>query len=77
MYQSREYLQRAGNCAILAEQADSAPAKNRHKRIEAAWRALAQEQQWLDGEVAPQRCAAQLVSAPSDARAAASSCPPL
>jgi hypothetical protein len=25
----------------------------RYKRMEAAWRALAKEQDWLDGEVAP------------------------
>jgi len=58
VHESREYLQRAENCAILAEQAEGTPAKNRYERMEAAWRALAEEQQWLDGEVAPQQCAA-------------------
>jgi hypothetical protein len=37
------------------------PAKKRYKRIEGAWRALAQEQQWLDGKVAPQQCAAEFL----------------
>ena len=27
------------------------PAHNRYKRMEAAWRALAVEQDWLDGEI--------------------------
>jgi hypothetical protein len=46
-------LDRAENCAQLAEEATSTPAKNRYKRMEAGWRALAAEQQWLDGELAP------------------------
>ncbi|MCK1476624.1 hypothetical protein IVB27_17840 [Bradyrhizobium sp. 197] len=54
MKQSQHYLERAENCATLAEQAENKPAKNRYKRMEEAWRALAEEQQWLDGEVAPQ-----------------------
>ena len=54
MSQSQEYLERAENCARLAEAATSTPAKKRYKRMEAAWHALAKEQQWLDGEIRPQ-----------------------
>ena len=53
MSKSVEYLDRAENCAQLAEEATSTAAKNRYKRMEAGWRALAAEQQWLDGELAP------------------------
>jgi hypothetical protein len=58
MSKSVEYLDRAENCAQLAEEATSTPAKNRYKRMEAGWRALAAEQQWLDGELAPHELAA-------------------
>ena len=58
MYHSEEYLKRAENCAALAEQTNVAAVKKRYMRIEAAWRALAREQQWLNGEVAPQEHAA-------------------
>ena len=29
------------------------PAYKRYRRMEAAWRALAEEQEWLDGEIPP------------------------
>ena len=41
-----------------AERADDEPAYNRFKRMEAAWRALAKEQDWLDGETSPSETAA-------------------
>jgi hypothetical protein len=31
------------------------PTHKRYKRMEAAWRALAEEQDWLDGEISPTR----------------------
>jgi hypothetical protein len=34
----------------MAAAADSEPARNRFKRMEAAWLALAEEEDWLDGE---------------------------
>jgi hypothetical protein len=37
----------------MAEAAEGEPAYNRFKRMEAAWRALAEEQDWLDGEQSP------------------------
>jgi hypothetical protein len=55
MKQSEIFRENAENCAHLAEGADSEPAFNRYKRMEAAWHALADEQDWLDGEVSPAR----------------------
>jgi hypothetical protein len=53
MKQSQHFLENAENCAQLAERAADEPTYNRYKRMEAAWRALAEEQDWLEGEVAP------------------------
>ena len=55
MKQSEIFRENAENCAQLAEAASSEPAFHRYKRMEAAWRALADEQDWLDGEVSPTR----------------------
>ncbi len=55
MKQSQHFLDNADNCAQLAERATDDPAHKRYKRMEAAWRALAEEQDWLDGEVSPVR----------------------
>jgi hypothetical protein len=44
------YRQNAENCMQMAEAAKGKPAYNRFKRMEAAWLALAEEQDWLDGE---------------------------
>jgi hypothetical protein len=47
----------ANNCAMLAEGEPTrdTPAYKRYRRMEEAWRSLAEEQQWLDGEVPPVR----------------------
>jgi hypothetical protein len=50
MKQSQHFLENAENCAKLAERATDEPTRKRYKRMEAAWRALAVEQDWLDGE---------------------------
>ena len=55
MKQSKHFLENAENCAQLAERAADEPTHKRYKRMEAAWRALAEEQDWLDGEVSPKR----------------------
>ncbi|MFZ0766154.1 hypothetical protein [Bradyrhizobium sp.] len=55
MKQSEIFRENAENCAHLAEGAANEPAFHRYKRMEAAWRALADEQDWLDGEVSPAR----------------------
>jgi hypothetical protein len=39
--------------ARLAEAATNQPLHLRYKRMEAAWLALANEQDWLDGEMPP------------------------
>jgi hypothetical protein len=53
MKQSDLYRQNAENCTQMAEAARGEPAYNRYKRMEAAWLALAEEQDWLDGELSP------------------------
>jgi ATP/maltotriose-dependent transcriptional regulator MalT len=53
MKQSQHFLENAENCAQLAERAIDEPTHNRYRRMQAAWRALAEEQDWLDGEVSP------------------------
>ena len=53
MKRSDEFRENADDCAQLAERADDEPTFNRYKRMEAAWRALAEEQDWLDGEISP------------------------
>jgi hypothetical protein len=53
MKQSEHFRENAENCAQLAERAADQPTHLRYKRMEAAWRALAEEQDWLDGEVPP------------------------
>jgi hypothetical protein len=45
--QSEIYRQNAENCAYLAEEAPSEPTRQRYKRMEAAWRSIADEQDWL------------------------------
>jgi hypothetical protein len=57
MKQSDIFRENAEHCAQLAESSSDKPAYRRYKRMEAAWRALAYEQDWLDGEVAPVRTA--------------------
>ncbi|WP_298375305.1 hypothetical protein [uncultured Bradyrhizobium sp.] len=66
MKQSQHFLDNAENCAQLAERADDEPTYNRFKRMEAAWRALAKEQDWLDGETSPSETA---VAAPPETAA--------
>ena len=55
MKPSEIYRENAENCAQLAEDEPNTetPAYKRFRRMEAAWRALAEEQEWLDGEVRP------------------------
>ena len=53
MKQSEIFRENAENCAHLAEAAANEPTFLRYKRMEAAWLALANEQDWLDGELSP------------------------
>ncbi|MGX9390484.1 hypothetical protein ACWX0K_07275 [Nitrobacteraceae bacterium UC4446_H13] len=50
---SDDYRENARDCAELATDAKNEPARNRYKCTEAAWLALAEEQDWLDGQKAP------------------------
>jgi hypothetical protein len=43
----------ADNCLQLAERAEGDPAHRRYVRMAQGWTALAEEQDWLDGEVPP------------------------
>lgn len=52
MKQSDVFRENAENCMKLAEAAVNDASRNRFKRMEAAWLALADEQDWLDGELA-------------------------
>jgi hypothetical protein len=51
--QSDMFRENAQNCADKAESAKDKPSYNRFKRMEATWLALAEEQDWLDGEKSP------------------------
>jgi hypothetical protein len=53
MSEAEKYLKNAENCIELAEQAKTAPAQARYRRMADAWLALAKEQEWLDGDVPP------------------------
>lgn len=53
MKQSDIFRENADNCLQLAERAEGQPAFRRYLRMAQAWRALAFEQDWLDGEIPP------------------------
>lgn len=53
MKQSEIFRENADNCLDLAERSQGQPASRRYLRMAAAWNALADEQEWLDGEVPP------------------------
>jgi hypothetical protein len=53
MKQSDIFRKNAENCLQLAERAEGQPAFRRFSRMAQAWMALANEQDWLDGEIAP------------------------
>jgi hypothetical protein len=53
MKQSQHLLDNAVTCAKLAKRSTNKDVKDRFRRMEAAWRSLAREQDWLDGEVSP------------------------
>jgi hypothetical protein len=57
MKQSQQLLENAATCARLAERAPDAATQDRFRRAELAWRALAREQDWLDGDAPPVRLA--------------------
>ncbi len=55
-----KFRQNAENCAQLAEAATDESKALRYLRMAEAWLALANEQDWLDGETPPDRSAERL-----------------
>ncbi|MEA3132396.1 MAG: hypothetical protein QOG17_242 [Gammaproteobacteria bacterium] len=53
MKQSDIFRDNADNCLQLAERAKGQPTYKRYSRMAEAWTALANEQDWLDGEIPP------------------------
>lgn len=53
MKQSDIFRDNADNCLQLAERSEGQPAYRRYLRMADAWTALANEQDWLDGEIPP------------------------
>nr|WP_315703843.1 MULTISPECIES: hypothetical protein [unclassified Bradyrhizobium] len=53
MKQSDRFREHAENCLQLAERAAQGPVFRRYTRMAQGWAALAQGQEWLDGEVSP------------------------
>ena len=53
MKQSDLFRENAENCLQLAEHAEGQPAFRRYSRMAEGWLALADEQDWLDGEISP------------------------
>ena len=53
MKQSDIFRDNAENCLQLAERAQGKPTYKRYSRMAEAWMALANEQDWLDGEIPP------------------------
>lgn len=53
MKQSDIFRNNADNCLQLAERAEGQPTYKRYSRMAEAWWALANEQDWLDGEIPP------------------------
>lgn len=50
MKQSDAYRENSDNCKRLSESALGEPQRKRYLRMAEAWTALAEEQDWLDGE---------------------------
>jgi hypothetical protein len=47
---AEEYRENAANAGEMASTASDEPQRNRFKRMETAWLALAEEKDWLDGK---------------------------
>lgn len=53
MRHSDTFRENADNCLQLAERSEAEPTFKRYMRMADGWTALADEQDWLDGEVPP------------------------
>jgi hypothetical protein len=51
MKNSDRFRENADNCLHLAERTTSEASSKRYLRMAEAWRAVAKEQDWLDGEI--------------------------
>jgi hypothetical protein len=69
MKQSDIFRENAENCFRLAEATSDEPNFRRYQRMATAWRALAEEQDWLDGEVKPEAVAERVQTVPPSIRA--------
>lgn len=56
----QRFRENAENCAQLAQAATKETEAKRYRRMAEAWLALANEQDWLDGELTPDRSAERL-----------------
>lgn len=48
---AEEYRENAANCGEMATTTDDEPNRNRYKRMQEAWTALAEEVDWLEGHL--------------------------
>jgi hypothetical protein len=69
MKQSDIFRENAENCLRLAEATSDEPSFRRSRRMATAWRALAEEQDWLDGEVPPETVPERIQTVPPSIRA--------
>jgi hypothetical protein len=53
MKKSDQFRENAETCAELAETARNEPLRKRYTRMVNAWKALAEEEDWLAGELSP------------------------
>lgn len=53
MKKSDQFRENAETCAELADTARSEPIRKRYCRMAEAWKALAEEEDWLTGEISP------------------------
>lgn len=58
---AEKFRRNAANCQQLAEEAKDEVTARRFRRMEAAWLALAEEQDWLDGKTPPDEQQPQLL----------------
>jgi hypothetical protein len=69
MKQSDIFRENAENCLRLAEARSDEPSFRRYQRMATAWRALAEEQDWLDGEVTPEALSEHVQTVPPSVKA--------
>lgn len=53
MKKSDQFRENSETCAELADTARNEPLRKRYRRMAEAWKALAEEEDWLAGEISP------------------------